>query len=453
MWKPFRSALALAFVLASPVALAQDSGVNPPVISQFTNASSTGTAANKLAKLTGAPSTALIAATSDTGGVVGVVIGGAGTTGKALVAVAGQAPCVFDGATTAGDYVQISSTVAGACHDAGASYPSSGQVIGRVLSTNGGAGTYSVAINGEIKPAAYFAPQHRITLTSATPVMGSSVAAATTVFVTPYAGNSMPIYDGANVVPTVWAEVSQATTDATKSPAAVAASKVYDIFCWIDSGSNRCTRGPAWSSSTSRGYTLTMVNGILLNTSSISNGPAALRGTWVGTIASNAGSTIDFIFGTSGSNGIAGVFNVWNAYNRVDVACQVIDTAASYTYTSSTPRQAHGSATMQVSFVIGAAEDAVWASYTGQIQTTAVIFSFLKFGVGFDVTNAFSQSGIFIAASANTLSGGYSIGAIWNFGIGTHFVAAIESSDNTNANSFNVGGAANVNGLSFRLRM
>src|SRR5207249_3103167 len=55
--------------------------------------------------------------------------------------------CVFDGATTAGDYVTISSTTAGDCHDAGATFPTSGgQVLGRVLSTNGAGGTYAMVL-------------------------------------------------------------------------------------------------------------------------------------------------------------------------------------------------------------------------------------------------------------------------------------------------------------------
>lgn len=113
------------------------------------NAGVTGTTLNKLAKLTGAPSTAVIAATTDTQGIVGIVIGGAGTTGNALIARAGQASCVFDGATTAGDYVVISPTVAGDCHDTGsANYPTTGgQVLGRVLSTNGAGGTYAMTVH------------------------------------------------------------------------------------------------------------------------------------------------------------------------------------------------------------------------------------------------------------------------------------------------------------------
>lgn len=121
---------------------------------EVANAGTTGTTLNMLAKLSGAPSTALITATTDTGGAIGVVVAGAGTTGNAVVAVQGSASCIFDGATVAGDYVQISGTVAGNCHDAGSTYPSANQVIGRVMSTNGAGGTFVVLLNDEIKAAA-----------------------------------------------------------------------------------------------------------------------------------------------------------------------------------------------------------------------------------------------------------------------------------------------------------
>jgi len=122
-----------------------DLGGNAAVV-EITNDTTTGTAANELAKLTGATSAAIKAATTDSSGVIGIVVAGAGTSGKAQIANEGQASCAFDGTTIAGDYVQISSSVAGDCHDAGSSLPSNGQIIGRVLTTNGSAGTYAVLL-------------------------------------------------------------------------------------------------------------------------------------------------------------------------------------------------------------------------------------------------------------------------------------------------------------------
>ncbi len=109
------------------------------------NDSTTGTGLNFLAKYnTANPSCAVKAGTGDTDGVVGIVSGGSGTTGNAIVTYAGFAQCSFDGATTSGDYAVASTTNAGDCHDAGTTRPTSVQVIGRVLSTNGAAGTYQV---------------------------------------------------------------------------------------------------------------------------------------------------------------------------------------------------------------------------------------------------------------------------------------------------------------------
>lgn len=111
------------------------------------NAGSTGTTVNTLAKLTGT-GTAVITATTDTSGAIGIVTSGAGTTGSATIQTQGTVSCVFDGATTANDYVQISSTTVGDCKDAGATYPASGEVLGQVLSTNGSGGTYSMILYG-----------------------------------------------------------------------------------------------------------------------------------------------------------------------------------------------------------------------------------------------------------------------------------------------------------------
>ncbi len=84
--------------------------------------------------------------TSDTTGIIGICEGGCGKTGVANICTAGYCACAFDGATTAGDWVQISSASATKCHDAGASRPPSGAIVGRTLSTNKVAGTYSMLV-------------------------------------------------------------------------------------------------------------------------------------------------------------------------------------------------------------------------------------------------------------------------------------------------------------------
>lgn len=117
----------------------------PATYVTFPNNPIPGTTNGNLMKLTGTPSAITAPANTDTGGVIGILVtgqGGGGTFGT--VQQTGIAPCIFDGATTAGDYVQLSPTTGGQCHDAGASKPAIGQVVGRVTTTNAVAGTYLV---------------------------------------------------------------------------------------------------------------------------------------------------------------------------------------------------------------------------------------------------------------------------------------------------------------------
>jgi len=122
-----------------------------PLVTEIQN-NSAGTTLNKLAILvtSGTSSQVRTALTSTTEGVEGICVAGCGSSNNAQIARQGIASCVFDSTgTTAGDYVQVSTT-AGDCRDTGsASFPSNGQqVLGRVLSTHAGGGTYSMLLFG-----------------------------------------------------------------------------------------------------------------------------------------------------------------------------------------------------------------------------------------------------------------------------------------------------------------
>jgi hypothetical protein len=120
-----------------------DAGGTNGYLTEIANA--TATATHLVTLTTSSPVQATNATTATTDGVVGIAVGTTAA-GNMQVAVNGQATCAFDGATTAGDFVTISSTTAGDCHDAGAARPAGSQSIGRVFSTNATAGTYPVAL-------------------------------------------------------------------------------------------------------------------------------------------------------------------------------------------------------------------------------------------------------------------------------------------------------------------
>jgi hypothetical protein len=153
-----------------------DNAVNVGYVSvSCPNQAGAGTVVFRLAVLGSAPSACSVAPAGTSTGIVGVVVSGAGSTGVARVAQSGRATCEFDDATTAGHYVQASSTVAGKCHDAGQWRPTAGQILGRVLSTNGGPGAYEILLTTDIAGAA--PPPTTTQITQHLPVGSCSAAA------------------------------------------------------------------------------------------------------------------------------------------------------------------------------------------------------------------------------------------------------------------------------------
>jgi hypothetical protein len=91
------------------------------------------------------------------------------------------------------------------------------------------------------------APQGRLTLTSGVPRLTSTVLAAGTIYYEPDVGDFFPLFDGSSTwTMTQFTAMSQALSDATKSPAAALAHQCFDMFGWDDGGTKRVTRGPAW---------------------------------------------------------------------------------------------------------------------------------------------------------------------------------------------------------------
>lgn len=267
----------------------------------------------------------------------------------------------------------------------------------------------------------------RVTLSTGVPVTTSNVTGATTVYFTPYKGNAVSLYNGTNWIPYVFTELSQTTADTTKSPAAVANNSNYDLFVWSDSGTLRCTRGPAWTSDTARGTgaattELELLEGRYVNKVDITNGPAAQRGLYVGTIRSDGSAQI---------NDSLTKRHVWNYLNRVSRPVVVNDATATWTYSTAAFRQANGSTANQIAVVIGLQEEPVSVtcshSAVGPDATQRQFFS----GIGIDSSTVNSATGgtiqgatSAIQVSANCVYTGFP-------GLGSHEIRWLEKADGT----------------------
>lgn len=375
-------------------------------------------------------------------------------------------------------------------------------------------------------------PQGRLTLANGVANPTSDVAAAGTLYYTPAIGGGfMPITaDGSTFSMVQFADVSQATTDATKSPAATVANANYDILCWVDSGSNRCTRSDYWKMSSTAtvtvaspavatwsgsafntnynppcvwtttgslptGFTVgttyyllgssvsgatfrlsatpggTAINttgtqsgthtltcgddvglayrvgttsltkaggGILLNTNAVTNGPGALRGTYVGTVRTDASALLNMTFGSPSPGGGPALLNVWNLYNQVSVSAIVGDNTPTWTYAGA-GRMMNNSAGNRVSFVKGLPTEDVQTNRGYNVALVSINQASSFNGYAMDSVTALDRSALSQVQTATASFAPPNYGVVvgkYKALTGAHFIQAIESGDGSHTATF-----------------
>ena len=280
-------------------------------------------------------------------------------------------------------------------------------------------------------------PQGRLTLTASTAIMTSTVSGATTVYYTNAVGRYVPINDGTRpIMMDIGGELSQLTTDTTKSPAACTTNSNYDVFVWKDGSTFRATRGPAWSTSTSRGTgagttELSAVAGLIVNANAITNGPGAFLGTYVGTIRTNGSSQVDYKLGSSAAGGGPIFLGVYNAYNQTIIRTSGYDSTASWTYAGGAVRNSNNSASNRISFVKGLGGSAPQVEFAQRIQSPAGGFAYIFLYLDGAATPA---------ATSGTLDGVDGFARCLysdDPGIGFHY---LQCSENCSASSNYIGG-------------
>jgi hypothetical protein len=230
-----------------------------------------------------------------------------------------------------------------------------------------------------------------------------------------YRGNQIALYSGSAWVLSAIAELSIAVPATT--------SQMYDVFVDYNSGTPALAL-TAWTNDTTRATALTKQDGIYVLTGTLGK-------RYVGS------------FRTTGVSGqtedSAAKRYVWNYYNRVRTNVAKLESTDSWNYTSTTIRQANGSAANQVDIVVGVQESTLDLALLGIASNPT---GNVSVGIGEDTTTIFSvgaQTYSVRAGDGNFLT--LPTRLVKMPAIGRHFYSWNESGNTTNIFYGDNGGA------------
>tara|TARA_R110000824_G_scaffold401148_1_gene610926 strand:+ start:3680 stop:4705 length:1026 start_codon:yes stop_codon:yes gene_type:complete len=212
-------------------------------------------------------------------------------------------------------------------------YSSSGTVTGTRLAV-GAANTFLKSDGTDVAWATTGSSpgtvEGRLTATSGTPVTTADVSGATSIYFTPYKGDSIALYNGSS-----WETVT--FTEVTISLSGLTASKPYDVFGYLNSGA-LAIETLVWTDTTTRATALALQNGVLSKT-------GVLTRRYLGTVFINAsgGQTDDTLEKRY----------LWNYYHQRTRPLLRVETTDSWNYTTATYRQANAAVANQVETCVG----------------------------------------------------------------------------------------------------
>jgi hypothetical protein len=247
----------------------------------------------------------------------------------------------------------------------------------------------------------------RLTLTSGTPVTIGDVTAATNIYIAPFKGNRIALYDGSagwNI---------RTSAQITIALGTLTADLPYDIFVYDNAGVVTARAPVAWTNATTRATALTAQDGVLVKT-------GATTDRYLGTFCTT--STTETEDSTSKRY-------LFNYYNRSPRKLKARDTTNSWAYTTASYREVNGGSTLgtsRVGLVVGWSEDLVSAKALSLASVSSGLVPSAT-GIGLDsATNVADINTQITHPTSATI--GFTTQAEWRGypGVGFHFLAWLE---------------------------
>jgi hypothetical protein len=242
----------------------------------------------------------------------------------------------------------------------------------------------------------------RVTTETGVPVSTSDRTSQGTIYFTPYLGARISLYDGTRWKLYTFTERSLALSSLTSG-------KNYDVFAYDNAGTLTLELSAAWTNDTTRADALTTQDGI-----PVKSGATTRR--YLGTIRTT---------GTTTTEDSAAKRFVWNLYNRVPrVMKGATEGTDTWSYTSTTFRQANASTANQLAYVAGVADAIVRAQVVGFAFNANNVYITVGIGVDSSTVNSAPMYGVNIFGFFNGVSASYA----GTPGVGYHELRWLEAS-------------------------
>ncbi len=247
----------------------------------------------------------------------------------------------------------------------GATAPSAGQVLTATSATAADWETPTGA--SDPRP-----PGLRLTLTTGVPVTTADVTAAGTLYYTPDLDGTIWLYVSGVWTRYVTAEVSLSLATAGPGGSALTSGKPYDVFAYYSGGV--ALEVVAWSNGTTRVTGIDRQNGVRVKSGDSSR-------LYLGTI---------YTTGTTTTEDSAAKRFVWNAYNRAPRHLVVVESAASWSWTTASWQVSNANAANCFETVSGDGIELGACALSGNDSgTTGQVFAA---GIGIDSTSVNSST-------------------------------------------------------------
>lgn len=323
------------------------------------------------------------------------------------------------------------------------SVATTGGIVGGTITTTG-----TLAVEQMV-------PGGRLTLTSGSPVMTTSVAAATTIYYAPYKGKYVPIYNGTSMQ---LYPFTSSDTDAVGLSLALGSNWLtntnYDLYTYINGSAAGMCSSPDWSQgggsntigSSSRGTGAgsaqqALFKGLTTNAVSMtcrtSNSTTTTCGvnqcTYIGSFRTGTAGQTNFVFGTPGTFAL---FMLWNAFNQETSCSTGSDSTSSWTYSSATIRQANNSQANSFYWMSGAATGTVRAEYMQTVRPAASVGAYGLIGIALDSVTTFDRVGQILNPAAATFNNAVAVKNTYPGKLGPHYISGNEAGDGSTTTTY-----------------